>query len=207
MADDQKGLLLLGVLGLGGLALWERTRYSDMMPSQLIDPGAVSALAASLPSGDDYSFAMAAWGLVADNVLYEDVGSDLFFTNNHIRCDGCLTPQQVLSRGEANCVGRSALLTSLLRNRFPPERVYMALGRLNLDGVGGHAWAELKSDGEWYILESTTQPTAKWLKVRDNLSTYVPQVLFNDVTKSECNGTLCAVTAGCDCLGAFFGHT
>ena len=107
--------------------------------SALINPSAVADIAASLPANED-DFIIAAWEYVASNVQYENFGSILYFTDQGVECDECFTPLEVLAAGESNCVGKSILLTSILRNRIPPDRVYMAVGTLNLNSNGGHAW-------------------------------------------------------------------
>lgn len=64
-------------------------------------------------------------------------------------------PTEVLSMRISDCDGTAFLLTSLLLNQLPPERVFAAIGNINIGSPQGHAWVEVEIDGSWYVLEST----------------------------------------------------
>ena len=126
---------ILGSLGKSVFSIGARTFRS----SDFINPGAVADIAARRPAGED-DFILAAWELVGGGIDYQAFGSDVEFNNGVVRCDKCYLPGQVRKTGASNCVGKSALLASILRNRLPADRVFMVIGELHLDGVGGHAW-------------------------------------------------------------------
>lgn len=72
--------------------------------------------------------------------------------------DSWLFPSETIRVRTSNCANRAFLLTSLLKNEMPRDgEVYAAMGYINLDGIGAHAWCSVNISGESYILE-TTQP-------------------------------------------------
>lgn len=202
MSTSDRERFFVGMMGslIAGTVLWwvqSRFRPTQFATSALVNPEAVADIAAQLPQDED-AFIMAAWQLVGKGVEYQPYGSEMLFTDSQVLCDPCLLPQEVLKKGAANCVGQSALLASLLRNRLPPERVYMVVGQLANDGVGGHAWVEVARNGDWYLLESTLPP--KGWKPASAAWQYLPQVMFNDLGTAQCaEEKLCVNVASCDC--------
>jgi len=101
--------------------------------------------------------------------------------------DAWLEPGQALmtyvdARGKKrpiklNCANRSFLLASLLRQEYPPDKVWVVLGNLNMDGLGGHAWVMLRSDQD-YILE-TTSPNIRYPISADSPA-HEDIIYFND---------------------------
>jgi len=101
--------------------------------------------------------------------------------------DAWLEPGQALmryidSRGKErpiklNCANRSFLLASLLRQEYPPDRVWVVLGNLRMDGLGGHAWVMLRN-GQDYILE-TTSPDIRYPIAADSPA-HEDVIYFND---------------------------
>lgn len=83
-------------------------------------------------------------------------------------------PDETLARRAADCDDSAILLCSLLRNFYPPDRVYVVAGTYR--GLG-HAWVEL--DGQ--ILE-TTYTFAHEVPDPQN---YHGLVKFNDVDVIE----------------------
>jgi hypothetical protein len=73
----------------------------------------------------------------------------------YVQKDAWLDPGQALHAPSLNCANRAFLLASLLRQEFPPDKVWVVLGNLNVDGQGGHAWCLLRNS-EDYILETTS---------------------------------------------------
>ena len=192
----------LGVLVAGGIIRWLQDRSQTFPLSALIDTGAVSALAQNLPQ-EKNEFAWAAWNMVGSQVAYSYYGSILQMVDHSVNCERCLLPRELLAMDnpKANCVGKAALLVSLLRNRFPPGEVYMVVGRYAKDGrYPGHAWAELFKDGQWYIIEATVPPT-RWMPVSEVEDTYLPEAFINDVG-SRCATEKCLMVdpAACPCL-------
>lgn len=79
----------------------------------------------------------------------------------------------------SNCANKSFLLTSLLRNEFPPGSVYCALGYINLREKGAHAWVELDMGGQW-ILETTLPELPNHLIPRATASVYEAVMYFDE---------------------------
>ena len=73
--------------------------------------------------------------------------------------DTWLDPGQAIKAPALNCANRAFLLASLLRQEHSPNQVWVALGNLHIDGIGGHAWVIFRGS-EDYILE-TTSPTIR----------------------------------------------
>lgn len=133
-------LIFLGSAAIFG-TIWLATRSSTQAFALgvFIDPESVADIATTLPQNED-DFILAAWELVGNNIRYEGFGSHLKFSADVVYCQKCFLSRQVLKSGVGNCVSKSVLLTSLLRNRLPPERIFLAIGQLNTDHIGGHSW-------------------------------------------------------------------
>jgi hypothetical protein len=69
--------------------------------------------------------------------------------------DAWLDPGQTIQAPALNCANRAFLLASLLRRQHSPNQVWVALGNLNIDGIGGHAWCIYRGS-EDYIFETTS---------------------------------------------------
>ncbi len=177
---------MLGILGflaaLGGVALVKRLSNSNvlLLRSSLVQPSAVAELAGKLNIGDEDAFIYNSWLYVATEVKYSGYSSIVSFINNLVSCQRCILPGATLSHGSGNCVAKAAVLASLLRNFIPASRVYLVMGELDKNGVGGHAWCEIERNGSWYILESTRVPDLTNLWVRVPQREYIPSVYFND---------------------------
>jgi len=77
-----------------------------------------------------------------------------------IQGDAWLDAGQALKAGvKLNCMNKSILLASLLRQELPPEQIFICLNNVKTDGIGGHAVGYLRLDGD-YIME-TTNPGIK----------------------------------------------
>ena len=179
-SEGTGGRLFLGFLAVSLAALWaiRRLEYSLYSFGDFIDLKSTAAIADSLPQDED-EFILSAWRFAAEEIDYEALGTEMVFYSSLLKCRRCLMPSLTLRRGQGNCVSKSALLVSLLRHRLPADRVYMAIGIMNTNGQGGHAWVELQGrDGRWYILEATTSVTRPMLPVNSNL--YIKEVLVND---------------------------
>ena len=164
--------------GIALLAL--QPRFATYNISKFIDVDAVAGIADSLPDDRD-AFILSAWEIAGGDIEYSAYGSILHFWNDMVSCKNCMLPAQALRQEKANCVGKSQVLVSLLRNRMPPDEVYMAIGGLNLDGIGGHSWVVVKRQGEWYLLEATIPPPARpWIPTSALASSYVAEAYVND---------------------------
>jgi len=192
----------LGSLGAGLMVWWIQSRFSDVREfpySTFIDPEGVSSVAADLPPDED-SFILSAWELVGGGIPYERRGSDVTFVDGRVQCQACVLPLEVLKRGRANCLGKSALLVSILRNRLPASRVYMVIGTVATDGIGGHAWAVVQRPGGWYVLEATRPPKG-WVKASDT-DIYAPSTILNDQHFSAVDSKLYHKISRADCASA-----
>lgn len=202
--SENRGAALLG-LGLAtGFIIWVSrplfNRYGVFARSALIDPESVADVAASLPQDED-SFILSAWDLVGQQIQYSNYGSILYFSGDVVKCQRCLLASEVLNLKRGNCVAKATLLTSLLRNRLPANRVYMAVGWARLDGLGGHAWCEVERNGTWYILESTMPPPAMpWVPADAMSKVYIPQALVNDQDLVCYSSEVCSVIEKANCL-------
>lgn len=124
---------------------------------------------------------LACWDWVADRVKYVKFVKAKMWINGHssVQSDYWQNPSQVIRTQVGNCVNKSILLASLIRNDLPPEQVSVVLGNLHQPpGDGGHAWCQVRLDQD-YIMESTRgdmQPLVA-TKVAD---IYEDVVHFND---------------------------
>ncbi len=202
MAEHGSGGLLLTVLAVAGLGVAYALRksdgrYEEFLTSDLVNPSAVADLAAGMDHATEDSFILDAWQEVGAGIPYERFGSDILFVNSHVRCARCLLPVETLERGRGNCVSKASVLASILRNRLPADRVYMAIGDYEAPGVDeedkGHAWVEVFRAGDWYLLESTKPPPASpWVRVGDK-AIYKPKVYLNDLYLDCRSPGLCVV--------------
>lgn len=99
----------------------------------------------------------ACWQWVASKVRYKQFIKGKLQIENRISVQPDLwcDPSMVARVRVGNCANKAFLLTSLLRNEFPPEQVFCVLGNLYNGKPGGHAWTEVKLNGRNYIAEST----------------------------------------------------
>lgn len=198
----------IALLALGGLValLARAVAYKNLTLLDLIDAPRVAYIAESLPPGDD--FILTAWDFVGREVPYASYGTTIYFSDSAIRCKNCLTLDELMDQPApvGNCVAKSMLLTSILRNRLGPDQVYMALGDLVTRGeTGGHAWVIVKRAGTWYVLEATSPPhmTAPWTTVEAAASRYRPTAYLNDLALTCADPEMCIVVRArrCPCAG------
>jgi len=125
------------------------------------------------------------WDWVADKVKYTKFVTAKLWVGgkSSIQRDYWQTPGQSIQTRVGNCVVKSILLASLVRNDLPAEQVQVVLGNLHQPpGPGGHAWCQVKLETD-YIMESTRgdmQP----MVASQSLEKYEPVVYFNDKTVS-----------------------
>ncbi len=206
VSEDPKERLFMGIVGsvIAGMTIWlvqSSLGFRTLALEDLVDPEAVSDIAAMFSTEDE--FINKAWAWVRDNVDYQGFGSELTFleAEEAILCRACHEPAVVVQQGQSNCVGQSVLLASLLRNRLPPERVFVAVGLLVRGNIGGHAWVTVqRRDGTWYVLEATRGPGPDWVPESAMANIYVPEAYFNDKTISCFTPGLCvSIQPGCNC--------
>ena len=191
--------VLLGIAAVAGAAivlpmLFSKSSYAMFKFSEFVDLEATQGIANRLSGLDEDNYVAQAWSIVADGIQYEPVASDIVFLDGTVKCRSCLMPNQVLAQKHpvGNFVAKSALLLSILRHKIPASRVYMVMGELRLNGVGGHAWVELEKSGSWYIIESTVSPSrTPLLSAESQQATYIPQVIVNDIDHRCLSGAIC----------------
>lgn len=188
MANDfgKQFIALAGAITLGGLLVEAVTRKwgsVSLTLAQLVNPESVSTLADELDTGTPDDFILNAWDYVGSNIKYAYYGSILHFYDSSVSCQKCLLPKQVINREVANCVGKSVLLTSILRNRIANDSVYTVIGEYHIDSIGGHAWVQVFRNGIWYLVEATGPPPAEhpWVPVSALSSIYIPDAWINDM--------------------------
>jgi len=185
------GWVVLGGILVGGTVIYLVTRPNEAQYpiTEFISAGAVSHIADQLPQ-DEESFILSAWKIASESVKYKPFGSILEFKDSTVGCQNCLLPNQMLrmKQPKSNCVGKSVLLTSLLRNRLPAERVYMAVGTAHFPPrPGGHAWVVVDRHGDWKLLETTVPLAANpWRSAAELQQHYRAEAFVND------SGLFCA---------------
>jgi hypothetical protein len=163
------------------------------------EPAKVAWVADQLPQDNEDEFILAAWDFAAD-IPYEPVGTDLDFVEGEVVCDGCYSVVQTLNRELGNCVGKSALLASILLNRIEQSRVFMAVGHyLDRGRSSGHAWVELERDGDLYLLESTQPPSSNPWRLATRSSAYTPYATFSQERFDCLNHSFCIQAGRCNC--------
>lgn len=185
LTSTQRTTLLVAGLALAvPLTYFLKRRLFDsrrMFIRQMVDPQVGRPIADTITAQTrtEGDFILAAWKMVGEAIAYEDVGSILLFKQDTVRCELCLLPGETLRRGRGNCVAKALLLASILRNRFGPEEVFVAIGQLHEIGQGGHAWVVVRLNGRWELLETTTPPTT-WRFASALEQHYETTILFND---------------------------
>lgn len=129
---------------------------------------------------------LACWDWVANRVKYVQFVKGKLWINGHssVQPDYWQNPSQIIRTRIGNCVNKSILLASLIRNDLSDSQVHVVLGNLHQPpGGGGHAWAEVNFNSHPYIMESTRgdmQP----LVAAEVADVYEPVVYFNDKSVS-----------------------
>ena len=132
---------------------------------------------------------IACWDWVADKVKYTKFVRAKIWVhgNTSVQEDYWQDPGQVVRTLVGNCVNKSILLASLIRNELPPEQVSVVLGNLKQKGnAGGHSWVQVQLDHE-YIMESTRGDMEPMVSA-DVADIYEPVLFFNDKTVSAIKG-------------------
>jgi len=155
----------------------------ELQLGEIVNPASVSLLAQEIGGSSDKDFTLRAWDWVAREIDYWSQSTDLKLKDDSIICSqNCQLLSETQFKRKANCFGSSVLLVSLLRNRLPPDRVYMTIGILAKNGSGGHAWVTVNIDDTWFVLESTLDqlPAQPWVTEEALKSIYIPEAYFND---------------------------
>lgn len=162
---------------ISGATMLHESRFltSWVTPDNLEVQEKFKALTDSLSLKDKV---IACWGYVSRSIRYKQ------FLTTTVRVDGktfiqddaWLDPAQVIQANVANCLNRSILLASLLRQTLPPDKVYVILGNIRNDG---HAWVLARLDKD-YILETTSPNLSSCFIPASSAEVYEGVVVFND---------------------------
>jgi len=107
---------------------------------------------------DAYRLAVS-WVWVSDLTLH-GVEERWIMPHNFLADTPNYPTNPVPGRQASDCESQAYTLVSILRAMdVSAEDVRVAIGKVNFGGeVGGHAWAEVREDGSWLQLESTSGP-------------------------------------------------
>lgn len=177
-----ESVIVLAAIALLAKALFASSSSFIIPISKLIDPESTKIIADDI-SQYEGDFALNAWEYVGGGIGYSYFGSHLHFFDSSVNCVKCSLPMDVAVKGNSNCVGKAALLTSILRDKYGPDDVYMVVGGYRKFATNdGHAWVNLKRDGVWYVIESTSLPPTPnpWYSAYTLSDLYVPDAWVND---------------------------
>jgi hypothetical protein len=123
------------------------------------------------------------WYWVAKQVKYKPFisGSMTIECKTSYQNDLWMEPSLTKKVKVGNCANKSFLLTSLIRRDLPSNQVYCVLGNLYNGKAGGHAWVQVKLNGEDYIVESTRSDIPVFVRA-DVAGRYEAIHFFNDET-------------------------
>jgi hypothetical protein len=137
-----------------------------------------SSVTRGLADPVDRIIALRNW--VANRVRYVQFVRGHLWINGKsaIQNDLWTSPSLTIQTKVGNCAVKSFLLTSLLRNELPADRVYCTMGNLYNGKPGGHAWVTVKN-GDEQIME-TTVPSAPAMVPAAVATRYESVHYFND---------------------------
>jgi len=123
----------------------------------------------------------ALWCWVADSVKYTKFVRGKMWLGGKVSTqdDLWVTPSVTSRIMVGNCATKSFLLTSLIRNELPAERVHCVLGNLYNCKAGGHCWTQVELGGQDYVMESTRSDVSP-LVLASAADRYEAVHLFND---------------------------
>lgn len=129
-----------------------------------------------------------------------NIGGRVFSQN-----DSWLDAGQTLQARKLNCMNKSILLVSLLRQELSADTAFICLNNVKTNGIGGHAVGYLRLGGD-YILE-TTNPGIKspFLRAED-ADIYEAVVFVNDKSISYIPGVSLKEPLGFCCISWLEGY-
>lgn len=136
----------------------EQGQTSPLQQFVMPRTNAVTAITKGLNKEQVYQKAIS-WTWMSDQVLHNKaekwLNPQVFITDTPSFPKNPLTGQVV-----SDCSEQANALVSMLRSiNIPAEDVRVVLGKVDFDGeVGGHAWVEIKEDGQWMVLDATSGP-------------------------------------------------
>lgn len=158
----------------------EVRRLTDFITPDALE---VQNLYKSLTEGIDNTVdkITACWKWVASQVKYVEFVRGKLTINGKtsVQNDFWQSPEGTIQTRVGNCVTKSFLLTSLIRNGLSPNQVHCVLGNLYNGKPGGHSWVAVKLSGEEQIMESTT-PVAPPMVPASAANRYESVHYFND---------------------------
>ncbi len=143
----------------------------------------------------DYTVSSLAAGLAGPEACHDWVAQNVVYTPDNTlgREEVWFLPSDTLVRKTGDCEDFATLLCSLIRAKgVPASDVRVVVGTLQQDGEAfGHAWVELKHEGDWLPLEPTA--TGDYPPPFDYYETHAhPEVeryyWFNDVSYEKLAG-------------------
>jgi len=162
---------------ISGATLFHEGRYltSWITPGNLEVQRKYKALTGNLSLKDKI---ISCWGYVAKQIRYRQFITSRVSVDGRtfVQKDAWLDPAQVIRAGVGNCMNRSVLLTSLLRQALSSEQVYTVLGNITGDG---HAWVLVRLDQD-YILETTSPNLSSCFIPASSVEAYEPVIFFQD---------------------------
>ncbi len=113
--------------------------------------------------------------------------------------DTWLEPAQSIKVKRLNCFNKSVLLASLLRQELPPDQVYVWLGNLKLNGVGGHAITYIRLAQDYALETTNPRIMSPFLKAAD-LDEYETVMFMNDQDIKYVPDTILSEPLGICCV-------
>lgn len=120
------------------------------------EAGSVSSLVSSSMSREEIYKIAESWYWVSDDTLFSQpekwLTPESFLTITPTMASNPL-PGEIVS----DCSEQANTLVSMYRAAgVSADDVRVAIGKVNFDGqIGGHAWVEIKEDGQWMVLDPT----------------------------------------------------
>jgi len=151
---------------------------TDFITPEALDVRMLAESISEQSNGENLIESCRLW--VAEKVKYVRFVRGKLFINGKVSIQNDLwnMPSLTAKVKIGNCANKSFLLTSLLRNFLSSEEVFCVLGNLYNGKPGGHAWVEVRQNGQDYVLEST-QPNVPIVQASD-LDRYEEVHYFND---------------------------
>lgn len=120
--------------------------------------------------------------------------------------DVWLDAAQTLKAGvRLNCINKSILLVSLLRQELSADTAFISLNNVKTNGVGGHAVGYLRLGGD-YILETTNLGIKSPFLRAEDMDIYDAVIFFNDKSISYVPGVSLKEPLGFCCISWLEGY-
>jgi predicted transglutaminase-like cysteine proteinase len=142
--------------------LLRKENFQQLSPYQAyVTPNnpAVQELAAETKSSQQAYSTAVQWVWVSDSTL-NGTSEKWLMPEEFLTNTPNYSTNPARGRKASDCEEQAYTLVSLLRAiGVPAQNVRVVVGKVNFSGeVGGHAWAEIYEDGQWFALEATSGP-------------------------------------------------